>query len=150
MEKNMANYKITIQYDGSRYKGWQVLNSTDMTIQGKLQGVLNQLAGEPVDVIGSGRTDAGVHASGQVANFHLNGDFSEGKILQYLNHYLPMDIAVVGIEEVDERFHARYHALSKTYVYRIHTSSIPNVFERKYAYTYTDKLDVQKMKQAAK
>ena len=150
MEKNMANYKITIQYDGSRYKGWQVLNSTDMTIQGKLQGVLNQLAGEPVDVIGSGRTDAGVHASGQVANFHLNGDFSEGKILEYLNHYLPMDIAVVGIEEVDERFHARYHALSKTYVYRIHTSSIPNVFERKYAYTYTDKLDVQKMKQAAK
>ena len=145
----MVNYKILIQYDGTRYKGWQVQNSTDMTIQGKLQNVLTELAGYPVEVIGSGRTDAGVHASGQVANFHMDGDFFKEEIQEYLNHYLPMDIAVTEIEEVEERFHARFNATSKTYIYRIHTSLIPDVFERKYKYTYTEKLNVDRMKEAA-
>ncbi|MBR4026035.1 MAG: tRNA pseudouridine(38-40) synthase TruA [Lachnospiraceae bacterium] len=145
----MKNYKIIIQYDGTRYKGWQVQKSTDMTIQGKLQAVLEQLVQYPVEVIGSGRTDAGVHAIGQVANFHLKEGFSNEEILEYLNQYLPMDIAVTDIEEVEERFHSRYHATSKTYVYRIHTSTIPNVFERKYMYTYTETLDIEKMKEAA-
>lgn len=145
----MKNYKITIQYDGTRYKGWQVQKSTDMTIQGKLQGVLEEMTGQSIEVIGSGRTDAGVHALGQVANFHVPEHFSAQKILDYLNQYLPMDIAVTSIEEVDERFHARYHATEKTYIYRIHTSTIPNVFERKYIYTYTEPLDIDKMKQAA-
>lgn len=146
----MKNYKITVQYDGARYKGWQVQKSTDMTIQGKIQNVLEEMAGHPVEVIGSGRTDAGVHASGQVANFHIREGFSKQEILVYLNHYLPMDIAVIDIEEVEERFHSRYNAVSKTYVYRIHTSQIPNVFERKYMYTYTESLDIARMKEAAK
>jgi len=145
----MKNYKILVQYDGSRYKGWQVQKSTDMTIQGKIQNVLGELAGHPVEVIGSGRTDAGVHAFGQVANFHLEGEFSKKEILDYLNHYLPMDIAVIQIEEVDSRFHARYNAVEKTYVYRIYTSNIPNVFERKYMYTYTEPLNIEAMKEAA-
>lgn len=145
----MKNYKITIQYDGTRYKGWQVQNSTDMTMQGKIQSVLSEMAGEQVEVIGSGRTDAGVHALGQVANFHIKDGFTEQEILEYLNHYLPMDIAVTKIEEVGERFHARFNAVSKTYIYRIHRSSIPNVFERKYMYTYTENLDIDKMRQAA-
>lgn len=148
-EKQLRNYKITIQYDGTRYKGWQVQNSTDMTIQGKLQSVLSEMTGDSVEVIGSGRTDAGVHALGQVANFHIREGFSEQEILEYLNHYLPMDIAVVDIAEVDERFHARFHAESKTYMYRIHRSNIPNVFERKYMYTYTELLDVDNMRKAA-
>ena len=146
----MKNYKITIQYDGTRYKGWQVQKSTDMTIQGKLQSVLSEMAGQETEVIGSGRTDAGVHAYGQVANFHVPARFKAQEILEYLNHYLPMDIAVLDIEEVEERFHARYHATAKTYVYRIHTSTIPNVFERKYVYTYTEPLDVNQMRNAAK
>lgn len=146
----MKNYKITIQYDGSRYKGWQVQKSTDMTIQGKIQAVLEEMTGQQVEVIGSGRTDAGVHATGQVANFHIPDGYVEAEILDYLNHYLPMDIAVVDIEEVDERFHARFHAVSKTYMYRIHTSNIHKVFERKYMYTYTDPLDIDKMRDAAK
>lgn len=146
----MKNYKITIQYDGTRYKGWQVQKSTDMTIQGKIQDVLSAMTGQEIEVIGSGRTDAGVHAYGQVANFHLPKHFKADEILDYLNHYLPMDIAVLNIEEVDERFHARYHAESKTYIYRIHTSKIPNVFERKYMYTYTEKLDVDEMRNAGK
>lgn len=149
-ESQLKNYKITIQYDGSRYKGWQVQNFTDMTIQGKLQSVLSEMTGQPVEVIGSGRTDAGVHALGQVANFHVPKHFSKEEILEYLNQYLPMDIAVTGIEEVDERFHARFNATSKTYVYRIHRSSIPNVFERKYMYTYTEPLDINAMREAAK
>jgi len=146
----MKNYKITIQYDGTRYKGWQVQKSTDMTIQGKIQAVLSEMTGQEIEVIGSGRTDAGVHAYGQVANFHLPEHFSKEAVLEYLNHYLPMDIAVLNMEEVDERFHARYHATSKNYVYRIHTSMIPNVFERKYMYTYTEPLDIGKMREAAK
>lgn len=145
----MKNYKIIVQYDGTRYKGWQVQKSTDMTIQGKLQDVLSAMIGQEVEVIGSGRTDAGVHAYGQVANFHVPAHFKAQDIMEYLNHYLPMDIAVINIEEVDERFHARYHAVSKTYVYRIHTSTIPNVFERKYMYTYTEPLDVENMRKAA-
>ena len=145
----MKNYKILIQYDGTRYKGWQVQNSTDQTIQGKIQAVLEQLTGHPIEVIGSGRTDAGVHAIGQVANFHIEDDYHSEEILEYLNRYLPMDIAVLSIEEVPERFHSRFAAMKKTYVYRIHTSSIPDVFERKYKYTYTEKLDVTRMKAAA-
>ena len=127
----MKNYKVIIQYDGTRYKGWQIQKSTDMTIQGKIQAVLEEMTGQLVEVIGSGRTDAGVHALGQVANFHISERFSANEILDYLNYYLPMDIAVTSIEEVDERFHARFNAIEKTYMYRIHTSSIPNVFERK-------------------
>ena len=146
----MKNFKITIQYDGTRYKGWQVQKSTDMTIQGKIQNILNEMTGMEIEVIGSGRTDAGVHAHGQVANFHVPDHFNAKQILEYLNHYLPMDIGVIDIEEVDERFHARFHAIEKTYVYRIHTSLIPNVFERKYTYTYTDTLDVNAMREASK
>lgn len=145
----MKNYKITLQYDGTRYRGWQVQKSTDATIQGKLQAVLESLAGHPVEVIGSGRTDAGVHASGQVANFHMDEQFGAQEIFAHLNRYLPEDIAVTEIEEVEDRFHSRFQAVSKTYCYRIHTSQIPNVFERKYVYTYTEPLDVERMRRAA-
>ena len=145
----MKNYKITVSYDGTRYKGWQVLKSTDATIQGKLQMVLSALAGHPVEVIGSGRTDAGVHAIGQVANFHLDEHFSAEEIFEDLNRHLPEDIAVTKIEEVDDRFHSRYQAVEKTYRYRIRTSPVPNVFERKFLYQYGQTLDVDKMKKAA-
>ena len=153
----MKNYRITVEYDGTRYRGWQVLKNSDATIQGKLQNVLATLAGCEIDVIGSGRTDAGVHAIGQVANFHIpevkkedGTSCTREDIREYLNRYLPEDIAVTAIDEVDERFHSRYHAEAKTYRYRIHTSTTPNVFERKYVYTYLDApLDVERMKKAA-
>ena len=145
----MKNYKIIVQYDGTRYKGWQVQKSTDATIQGKLQMVLSKLAGHPVEVIGSGRTDAGVHANGQVANFHIEEHFSKEQLMETFWNFLPEDIAVIQIEEVDERFHSRFHAVSKTYSYRIRTSPVPNVFERKFLYQYGQTLDVDKMKKAA-
>lgn len=145
----MPNYKIVIAYDGTRYKGWQSQKSTDATIQGKLQDILEKTAGYPVDVIGSGRTDAGVHAKGQVANFHLKEQIDERKLLETLNQYLPEDIAVLSLEEVEERFHSRFQAKEKTYMYRLHTSKIPDVFERKYVYTYTEPLHLENMKKAA-
>ena len=145
----MKNYRITVQYDGTRYKGWQVQKATDATIQGKLQNVLFKLAGHPVEVIGSGRTDAGVHAAGQVANFHIDEHFSINEIFDNLNEFLPEDIAVTGIEEVDERFHSRYNAVSKTYSYRIRTNPIGDVFERRFVYHYGRELDINRMRKAA-
>lgn len=146
----MTNYKIIIQYDGTRYRGWQALGSTELTIQGKIQAVISELAESPVEITGSGRTDAGVHAKGQVANFHMKGGFTEQEILHYLNRYLPEDIAVLSVEQADERFHSRYQAKEKTYLYRIHTGEIPNVFERKYMYCYDKTLPAGRMREAAK
>ena len=131
----MSNYKIVISYDGTRYKGWQSQKSTDATIQGKLQDILKKTAGYPVEVIGSGRTDAGVHAKGQAANFHLKEQADERKLLETLNHYLPEDIAVLSLEEVEERFHSRFQAKEKTYMYRF--------------YTYTEPLHLENMRKAA-
>lgn len=145
----MKNYKITVQYDGTRYKGWQVQKATDATIQGKLQNVLFKLAGHPVEVIGSGRTDAGVHAAGQVANFHIDEHFSMEEIFDNLNEFLPEDIAVTEIMEMDERFHSRYNAVAKTYSYRIRTSPVADVFDRRFVYHYGKQLDTDRMRAAA-
>lgn len=145
----MKNYKIIVAYDGTRYKGWQSQKTTDATVEGKIEGVLEKAIGHPVDVIGSGRTDAGVHAKGQTANFHMEEKFSPEELLSILNRYLPEDIAVLSAEEVSERFHSRFSAVEKTYQYRIHTGSIPEVFERKYVYTHTEPLMIEQMKKAA-
>ena len=140
---------IRDRYDGTRYKGWQSQKSTDVTIQGKLNAVFSQLEGQEVELQGSGRTDAGVHAAGQTANVHLSVDMTIPQILSYVNHYLPEDIGVVDMEEVPKRFHARLSATGKTYIYRIFNSSAPNVFERKWMYTIPETLEVSAMKQAA-
>jgi len=148
----MPNYKILVQYIGTKYKGWQVQNSTEETIQGKIQTVITRMMGYPVEVIGSGRTDAGVHAEGQVANFHVKGRIKDKKeFINELNGFLPTDIAVTKIQEVDERFHARFSAKSKTYRYRIYKDMIPDVFCRKFVYYYNEKeLNVDIMREAAK
>lgn len=145
----MYNYKLTIQYDGTRYRGWQVQGNTDQTIQGKLEGVLSRLTGQPVEVHGSGRTDAGVHALGQVANVKLPRPVEPSELLGELNRYLPADIGVIAAEPAPERFHARLNARSKTYRYRIWNSAIPNVLERSYLYALPEALDVTAMERAA-
>lgn len=145
----MYNYKLTIQYDGTRYRGWQVQGNTDQTIQGKLEGVLSRLTGQPVEVHGSGRTDAGVHALGQVANVKLPRPVEPSELLGELNRYLPADIGVIAAEPAPERFHARLNARSKTYRYRIWNSAIPNVLERSYLYALPEPLDVTAMERAA-
>ena len=143
------NYKLTIQYDGSRYDGWQRQGNTDNTIQGKIEGVLSRLTGESVEIHGAGRTDAGVHAEGQVASVKLPGKAAPSEIMDYLNQYLPEDIAVIEAEEADERFHARLNAVGKVYRYNIRLGVTPNVFRRKFQYRVEEELDIVAMKRAA-
>lgn len=144
--------RILLQYDGSRYDGWQRQGNTEKTIQGRLETVLERMAGCPVEVHGSGRTDAGVHALGQTAHFHLPPSCPVREpeaVLAYLNRYLPEDIAVLEAEEAGERFHSRLSAVSKTYLYRIETAEKGNVFERKYVYHLGRPLDCKAMGRAA-
>ena len=143
------NIRMTLEYDGSRYDGWQKQGNTDNTIQGKLEEILKRLDETPVEVRGSGRTDAGVHAYGQAANFHMDTEETPQSLMDQINSYLPEDIGVIAIEEVPERFHSRLSATSKTYGYYVETGDKKNVFERKYVYGCGKKLDVKAMRQAA-
>lgn len=145
----MKNYKMVIQYDGSRYKGWQKLKVSELSIQEKIETVLSKMAGEEINVIGCGRTDAGTHAEKYVANFHTNSKMSSKMMLNHLYEFLPEDIVVKSVEEVDERFHAQHNAKSKTYVYSITKGKFRNVFNRRYSYHSEEKLDLIQMREAA-
>lgn len=146
----MRNFKVILQYEGTRYQGWQRQDSTKNTIQGKLETILEKMTGADfVQVNGSGRTDAGVHALGQAASFKIETEMAPQEIMCYMNRYLPEDIKVIDICEMPERFHGRLNAKKKTYVYRIWNSPLPCVFERRYVYELKEKLDVQAMEQAA-
>ena len=145
----MRNIKVILQYEGTRYQGWQKQESTANTIQGKLESLLTRMCGRKVEVDGSGRTDAGVHALGQVANFHIETDKTPREIMDYMNEYLPEDIAVIRAEEVPERFHSRLNARGKTYRYRVLNSDIPHIFDRRYVYELPEELDMDAMRRAA-
>ena len=145
----MRNFKMVLQYEGTRYQGWQKQESTENTIQGKLEALLTKMAGAPVEVQGSGRTDAGVHAYGQVANFKLDTEQTTDEIAAYINQYLPEDIAVIELTEVPLRFHSRLNAKGKCYRYRVLNSSLPHVFDRRYVYQVPEKLDLIAMREAA-
>lgn len=143
------NYKMIIQYDGTRYNGWQRQKSTDNTIQGKLESILSKMTGSPVEIHGAGRTDAGVHARGQVAHFSIETDMSADGIKDYINAYLPDDIGVIKLTEASPRFHSRLNAIGKVYQYRIGKSRARNVFDRKYVWIHPEPLDVTAMKMAS-
>lgn len=143
------NVKLTIQYDGTRYDGWQRQGNTDNTLQGRLEGVLSRMVGKPVEIQGAGRTDAGVHARGQVASVHLPEGYTPQEVQNYLNRYLPEDVAVVDVVEMGERFHARLSATGKEYRYHIRMGSVPDVFARKYQYRVEEPLDIPAMERAA-
>lgn len=149
----MRNIKLVVQYDGSRYHGWQKQKGMDPagTIQGRIEQVLARMSGETIEVIGSGRTDAGVHAAAQVANFHYAGEMTTTQIKDYLNAYLPEDIGILSAEEVSERFHSRFNAVRKTYEYRVYVGTEKPVFARKYIWTpdQMSGFDVKRMRQAA-
>lgn len=142
------NFKLVIRYDGSRYHGWEKKRNLD-TIQGKIETVLTRMDGEEVHLIGAGRTDAGVHARAMTANVHLQTFFSTEKIKKYMNTYLPDDIAIVEVKEVSERFHARYHAVGKTYRYTFYDGEDKPVFDRKYVTVTAESPDIDKMREAA-
>ncbi|MGX8797072.1 tRNA pseudouridine(38-40) synthase TruA [Fusibacter sp. JL298sf-3] len=145
----MQNYKGIVHYEGTKYKGWQRLKQSGDTVQGKIEETLSRLLNETVAINGSGRTDAGVHARGQVFNFQTAHAVAPEWLLQQVNHYLPEDIAVLAIEPVDARFHARFHAVSKTYVYRIWRAPYPPVFQRRTVWAYDGELDSATMRQMA-
>lgn len=145
----MYNYKLTIQYDGSRYKGWQRLGQGEDTIQKKIEQVISKMIGYPVEINGCSRTDAGVHALAQVANFKAEEKLEEGQVMKYLNHYLPQDISITQVIAVADSFHARYNGKEKTYLYKIWNKEYSNPFMRKYCMQIIDNLDIQAMKAAA-
>lgn len=144
----MRNYKMTIAYDGSRYKGWQRQNLTNLTIQTILERTVEQVVGYPVEIDGSGRTDAGVHANGQVANLKVSGLLEE-EFVRKLNDLLPEDIRVRKMELVPGNFHSRYSAKAKKYKYCIDTREKPSVFTRRYMYHFTKTLNFDAMEEAA-
>lgn len=153
----MINYKIILEYDGSRYNGWQRQGNTDNTIQGKLEQIISRYFDQNIEIHGSGRTDAGVHALGQVANFKVDqrlvpafidvNDLSA--IFTDLNTFLPEDIRIIDLLVADERFHARLNAVSKVYRYRISLTPKKSVFERKYCTAISEPLDIRLMMEAS-
>ena len=145
----MRNLRLDICYDGTRYRGWQRLPGVDATIQGKIEQCLSRILGEPIEISCSGRTDAGVHARGQVANFHTESTMPAEEILENLRRYLPEDIGIYSCRDVSPRFHARLNAREKTYRYRIWNSAKPCVFERRYAAVMPEDMDAAAMEQAA-
>lgn len=147
--KMKKNYKFLISYDGSRYYGWEHQPNTEFTIQGKLENVLSLMVGETVEVIGAGRTDAGVHARAMVANARFETQMEPEEIRDYMNRYLPDDICIQDVRIASDRFHSRYNALGKTYCYTCYVGRVKPVFDRKYVYTPEDKLDVEQMRRAA-
>lgn len=147
----MRNIRLVIEYDGTRYDGWQKQPKYDnrITIQDKIEDVLKKMAEEEIILIGAARTEAGVHAHGQIANFTTNSDLKLFEIKHYLNRYLPRDIAILEVSEVPERFHSSFTATSFEYEYRIATGEVASVFDRKYTYYCFHDLDILKMKEAA-
>ena len=146
----MTNFRLTIAYDGTRYSGWQRQGNTDKTIQGKLEALLTRLDDGPVVVHGSGRTDAGVHAAGQVANCQLRQDWDPDQLMQAINDYLPEDIRILSVEPVPMRFHSRLNTKRKTYLYRLWLGDKPDVFVRRYVTPEPAALCLDAMQEAAR
>ena len=144
----MKNFRLTISYDGTRYFGWERQPGKD-TIQGKLEAVLSRMTGAEVNVIGAGRTDAGVHAKAMTANAYMDTDMEPEAVRDYLNRYLPEDICVQDVKLAADRFHARYRAVGKLYTYTCYVGDTKPVFNRKYVTVLDFQPDVAKMQQAA-
>src|SRR5258708_11504953 len=144
----MRRIKIEVAYDGTDYHGWQVQPGLP-TIQGTLEQVISEIEGKPVQVAGSGRTDAGVHALAQVAAFSIENPIAAGNLLRAANRLLPHDIRIVRVDEVDAEFHPRFGAKAKTYEYRIFRGEICLPFERRYVYHHPYPLDIEEMTRLA-
>ncbi|HLF18474.1 MAG TPA: tRNA pseudouridine(38-40) synthase TruA [Candidatus Omnitrophota bacterium] len=146
----MQNYKLTIEYDGTDFSGWQIQTPSQRTVQGEIQAALYKIFKQKITPLGSGRTDSGVHALGQVANFKINTSLKVKIIQKALNAHLPKDIAILKVQKVDEAFHAQYSAKSKTYRYTIFNGPIRPALYRNHCFHYPFKLNVALMKKEAK
>ena len=143
----IKNFKIIIEYDGTRYHGWQ-RQKKDITIQGEIEKALGIMTAKHIVVNGSGRTDAGVHARGQVANFRCETDLSPGVFQRGLNSLLPEDIVIRECCQVEDTFHARYDVKSKIYYYKIFNHPVPPAIERSYAWSIRKQLNIAAMRSA--
>ena len=149
--KHMRNIKLIVEYDGTNYCGWQIQKNR-ISVQEELSRAIKKITNEECEVIGSGRTDAGVHAKGQVANFHTSSRIPEEKFAFALNAVLPCDIVIKSSKEAPADFHSRFSAKGKVYSYKIFNSRFPSAIFRNYAYhvCHCEKLDIEKMKLATK
>jgi len=145
----MRNIKLIIQYDGRRYRGWQRLKDSKMTIQGKIEDVLSRMTEETIELIGSGRTDAGVHALYQVANFKTNSKLSTREMLDYCYRFLPEDIVIKEAYEVHDKFHARHNVRGKKYLYKIINSRYHDPLLKGFVTHIPHKLNIKSMKEAS-
>ena len=146
----IRNIKLTVEYDGTNFQGWQIQKSDSRTIQGSIEKALKTIFEKKIKLYGSGRTDSGVHALGQVANFKVNTQMTIDEIAQAINGNLPRDIAVIKAEEVNEEFHAQYSVKRKTYRYTILYRKSRCAQQRNYCLHYQGKLNVRAMKEEAK
>ena len=142
------NIKIIVEYDGTNYYGWQIQKDLP-TIQGILKKKIYKLTGEEVTVYGSGRTDSGVHAYGQVANFHVNSKIPAQRFAYALNSKLPTDIVIIQSCKVDDNFHAQFCTVSKAYEYKICNRKNKPALEYKYSHWEPQLLDIEKMREAS-
>ncbi len=145
---SVMNIKLIIAYDGTAYHGWQI-QKNGITVQEAVREAVKKVTGEAVNVIGCGRTDAGVHALNYACNFKTESSIPADRFKNALNTYLPKDIRCKSSEEVDEDFHASYSATGKTYIYRILNRPEADVFERNYSWHYKYDVDIEKMRKAA-
>ena len=145
----MRTFRLTLCYEGTRYKGWQRQGNTPDTLQAKLEELLGRILEQEVELAGSGRTDAGVHARRQVCSFRAETERGCGELLAALREHLPENIGALALEEAEPRFHARLSCTGKTYVYRVWNSAAPCVFERRWVYPFPAALDVPAMERAA-
>ncbi len=142
---DMKNIKLLIEYDGTNYCGWQT-QPNGISVQQCIEEALWAVTGQRVGITGAGRTDAGVHARGQVANFHMESDMLPGRFAPALNAHLPESIRIQSSEEVPQDFHARFSALKKTYSYHIRNSSVASPLSGRFEYQCYGELDIDKMK----
>lgn len=144
----MRNLRLTISYDGTNYAGWQ-LQKNAKTVQEVLEAALKKITGDKISVMGSGRTDSGVHAKHQVANFHTRSKLPLGRLKTAINSSIPDDILVIAIEEVPEKFNSQRHAKLKRYRYTVSTSRFPDPFLRHFVARFSYPLNINSMKRAA-
>ncbi len=145
----MNNIKLVIEYDGTNYAGWQQ-QKKDKTVQETLKIAIEKVVNEKITLRGAGRTDAGAHALGQVANFKTRSTIPTRKLVQAINFYLPKDIVVKSIKKVSEKFHSQYSAKSKIYRYTILNNNIGSAINRNSCYHYNGDLNIEKMQKASK
>ncbi|MEW6455675.1 MAG: tRNA pseudouridine(38-40) synthase TruA [Acidobacteriota bacterium] len=145
----MTNFKALIQYDGTDFNGWQI-QPDKRTVQGAIEEALRIISGERVVCNGASRTDAGVHATGQIANFHVKLNIHPQSLIKALNSILPRDIRIIEIEEINESFDARVHAKSKIYIYKIWNDQIISPFIWRWYYHVPFSLDFESMAEASK